>query len=124
MQHSGKSAPREATKLITCILPDDGSHKVLIEALYHEKQITRAESSSCLSVGNLTDAKVKPGTLPHTSLARVVRVVVPEAEADALFDYICEKANINREGGGVVMQMPLVTSTPYVLPEGVAEEEA
>ena len=50
-------------------------------------------------------------------------LVVPEAEADALFEFICEKANIDREGGGVVLQHALVTATPFALPEGVAEEE-
>ena len=123
MQDSSKSAPREASKLITCLLPDDGSHKALLEALRHEKQITRAEVVSCLAVGSLADAKVKPGTLPDAYLGRLVRVVVPEAEADALFEFIYEKARIGRDGGGVVVQNALVTSTPFALPEGVADEE-
>ncbi len=123
MQDSSKSAPREPSKLITCVLPDDGSHKALLEALRHEKQITRAEVVSCLAMGRLSNANVKPGSLPDTFLAKMVRVVVPEAEADALFEYIYEKARIGRDGGGAVLQNALVTSTPFALPEGVAEEE-
>lgn len=123
MKDSSESAPREATKLITCVLPDDGSHKALLKALHHERQITRAEGVSCLAMGDLSNAKVKPGTLPDRYLARLVRVVVPEAEADALFEYIYEKARIGRDGGGVIMQNALVTSTPFTLPESVAEEE-
>ncbi len=122
MQDAAKSAPREATKLITCVLPDDGSHRALLEAFHREKRINRAEAVSCLAVGSLADAQVKPGTLPDAYLARMVWVVVPETEADALFEYICEKARIGRDGGGVVMQTARVTSTPFVLPEGVAEE--
>ncbi len=123
MQDSSESAPREASKLITCLLPDDGSHKTLLEALRHEKKITRAEVVSCLAMGSVADAKVKPGTLPDAFLAKLVRVVVPEAEADALFEYIYEKARVGRDGGGLVLQNALVTSTPFALPEGVAEEE-
>ncbi|MFQ5761038.1 MAG: hypothetical protein ACE5HM_08695 [Acidiferrobacterales bacterium] len=105
MQDSSKSStPREASKLITCLLPDDGSHKTLLEALRHEKKITRAEVVSCLAMGRVADAKVKPGTLPDEYLARLVRVVVPEAEAEALFEYIYEKAGVGRDGGGVVLQ--------------------
>lgn len=123
MQDSNEFAPREVSKLITCVLPDDGSHKVLLEALRHDQQITRAEVISCLAMGRLADANVKPGMLPDTFLARMVRVVVPEAEADALFEFIYEKARIGRDGGGVLLQNALVTSTLIGLPDDVAEEE-
>ena len=56
MQVSSESAPREASKLITCVLPDDGSHKLLLEALHREKNITRAEAVSCLGMSSLADA--------------------------------------------------------------------
>ncbi len=123
MQDSTKSAPREASKLIICMLPDDGSHKALLKALYQEKQITRVEVISCLETGSLGNANAKPGTVADTYMGRMVRVVVPAAEADALFEFICENANMDREGGGVVLQHALVTSTLFSFPEGVAEEE-
>lgn len=124
MQDTSKTAPREASKLITCMMPDDGSHKALLKALRHEKQITRAEAVSCLAISSLADANIKPGTLPDAFMARLVSVVVPEAEADALFEFIYEKGRVGRDGGGVVLQHALVTATPFVLPEGVAEEKS
>ncbi|MDJ0862617.1 MAG: hypothetical protein QNJ87_00965 [Gammaproteobacteria bacterium] len=124
MQEARSSTPREATKLITCILPDDGSHRALLEALHREKQLNKAQAVSCLATGTLADARVKPGTLPDVYLARMVWVVVPEAEADALFEFIYHKARIGRDGGGVMLQNALVAATPFALPEDVAEEEA
>ena len=122
MQDVRETAPRETAKLINCILPDDGSHKELMDALYHEKKITRVEVISCLGMSSLADANIKPGTLPDTFMARLVTVVVPETEADDLFAFIYEKARVGRDGGGVVFQIALTTSTPFPLPEGVAEE--
>ena len=80
MREATEPAPHQPSKLITCILPDDGSHKLLIEAL-HERDITRAEVVSCLGMSSLVDANIKPGTLPDTFLARMVTVVVPASKA-------------------------------------------
>ncbi len=123
MQGPTISAPREASKLITCILPDDGSHRTLLEALYQEKQITRADTTSCLLMGSLADARVKPGMLPDVSMARIVTVIVPAADADDLFEFIYETAHVGRDGGGIVLQNALAAATPFALPEGVAEEK-
>jgi len=123
MQEPIRSAPREDSKLITCVLPDDGSHKALLEALRQERNISKAEVVSSLAMGESAEANANPGTVPGTYMARTVRVVVPAAEADALFEFICEKARINRDGGGVVFQNALVTSTLVTLPEDVAEEQ-
>jgi len=67
------------------------------------------------------DAKVKPGTLPDAYLVRVVQIVAKTEEADELFDYVHEIAQIDRPGGGLIMQGPLIASTLYELPEGLPE---
>jgi hypothetical protein len=118
------SVPRQTCKLISCVLPDDGTEKKLIRALRDEKQITRANSISCRGMAVLADAETKFGELPKPVLARKVDVVVSEADADELYDYIYEKANIGRPEGGVLWLAALTLTSPFALPENVPLEES
>ena len=56
-------------------------------------------------------------------MVRLVTIVVDADEADALFELIYEQAGIHRLGGGALMMTRLTFATPFVLPEGVAEEK-
>ncbi|MEA2093863.1 MAG: hypothetical protein U9P11_04780 [Pseudomonadota bacterium] len=117
------SVPREACKLISCVLPDDGTDKKLIHSLRKEKQITRANSVRCLGLAVLADAWTKFGELPEPVLVRKVDVVIPEADADALYEYIYEKAHIGRPGGGAIWLGALTATSPFVLPADVPDEK-
>lgn len=115
--------PREACKLISCILRDDGTDKKLMSALRDEKNITRANSTSCMGLAGSADAKTKFGELPQPVLMRKVDVIVTEAEADSLYDYIYEKALIGRPQGGAIWLNELTLVSPFNLPENVPLEK-
>ena len=121
---SHQALPRLAAKLITCILPDDGSDKALMRTLRREKQIINTSSVACRGISVLQSATSKRDRLPEPSLVRMVRVAVAESEADALFDYIYEVAGIGHKGGGTVFMGPLTHMTLFELPEGIPDEKS
>jgi nitrogen regulatory protein PII len=121
---SNQSFPQKVAKLITCILPDDGSDKALMRKLRQEKQIINTSSVACRGIAVLQRVQSKRDRLPEPHLVRMVEVAVAEEEADALFDYIYETAGIGHKGGGTIFMGPLINMTSFELPEGVPGEKA
>ena len=112
----------EPAKMIVCMLPDDGTDIQIMHQLRKEKDVTRAESIACRGVHNLQAAKTRLGRLPEPILYRILKIIVTEAEADDIFDFVYEKAQIGEPGRGALVQTTLLGATPYVMPDNVPEE--
>jgi hypothetical protein len=116
------TVPGEACKLITIVMPDDGSDLQILKALRDHKNIIQADSASCYATSSLSDKKIRPGKLPEPTLARMVAVLVPDADADEIFRFVCDQTDPGQPEGTVVFQTDAPFCTPYELPEGVPDE--
>ncbi len=110
-------------KVICCILPDDGTDAHLLAALRSELGIIRANSTSCRGIAALGDVRTKRGKLPAPTLVKLIDVIVDEDQADTVFDFIFEQANLAKPGRGAMWQAPLIGCTLFALPEDVPDEK-
>ncbi len=117
-----QSIQLEPAKIITCMLPDDGTDIKLMTTLKNEKNITRVESVACRGINNLQIAKTRSGKLPEPSFYRFLSVIVSNEEADDIFDFIYHSANIGQPNRGVLLQTTLLGATAYSMPENVVDE--
>ena len=124
MMKPAPAIPGEACKLISVAVPDDGTDLRLLRALRAEKGVVRANSISCLGSSVTLETRTKPGKLPQPIMARFVEILVPESDADDVFEFVCRLAITGELGGGVVWQSVAPFCSDYVLPEGVPDEKS
>jgi hypothetical protein len=114
--------PGAAAKLITCVLPDNGTDRRILRQLRDELGITRAHSVHCRGVAALQAAKAPRDKVPEAALARVLSVVVEAQQADEVFDFICVQMGLNQPDSGSVYMTALNFATPLTMPAGVPDE--
>ena len=119
-----RSSDFPACKVISCILPDDGTDKRLLVELRNQKGIVRSVSAARRGIGALAKVKTKPGKLPLPNLVKQVFVVCSEERAAEIFDFIFWSAQIDKPGRGVMWQQSITGCTPFELPADIPDEES
>jgi len=112
-------AAMQQQKVITCVLPKGKAGSVL-KVLVRERELTSVDIHYARGVGRITPLRHRG--IGETPLREVLTVAVPAADADEMFEYIHELAEVNRPHGGLMYMHDLRSSTGFSLPPDLEEE--
>lgn len=101
-------------KQITCILPKGIAINV-VKSLKEERGIMSTNINNARGVGKITPLAYRG--IAGQSEKEILTAIVPEDQAEELFEYIFTKADINRPHGGLMYMHALPMATPFTLPE-------
>ncbi len=101
-------------KLITCILPK-GIAPGVLKILREKHEIISANINSARGMGKITPLKYRG--VGGQSEKEILTVVVGAEQADDIFELIYFEANVNSPHGGLIYVHPLLSATPYTLPD-------
>ena len=100
-------------KLITCIMPR-GHGSEIVDALHADLGVT---SANVLNGRGVSERKRY-----FAEEVDVLVVVVNQSRADAVFEYICDRADVAGSKGRFMFQQRLDAATSFVLPEILPQE--
>ena len=107
-------------KLITGIIQKGTGRKILL-GLRTDFDITTGNINMGRGAGKY-NPMVKRGVGEQTE-KELLTVIVPEHQAEEVFEYIYFEAEIYEPHHGIVFQSDLLCTSEYTLPEDLAEEQ-
>ncbi len=104
-------------KIITCLIPKEHSKALDVAKLLHDE---KGIDSTSVNSGRGSGSR----TLSYGAWVEVdiLTVIVNEEMSQEVFEYILDKADINRPHGGFIIQGDLAKATPFTLPD-IPEED-
>ena len=110
-----------AFKLITAVLPLRCDALGVMDGLRRDLGVNASALHLGRGTSRLRMQRSKP-RIGDVSAKKVLTTVVAADQADEVFAYVYEKADMGRPHGGVIFQQPLSRSTVYELPDVPVEE--
>lgn len=109
-------------KLITAVLPVECDALGVMETLRTDLGVIAADVHLGRGGNRLSPRRFRRRIRSMTE-KKILTVVVPEDQAEAVFAHVYDKAEIGRLHGGIIYQQPLLRSTVYELPDLDPESE-
>lgn len=106
-------------KLITAILPSEIDELRLLKRIRDELGIAAANLNYARGMGHITRDRARAAS---STQKEILSLVVPEAQADEVFAWLYDAAEIDRPHGGIIYMQSLALATRYALPDGVPDE--